>query len=86
MLAVDRANLIQRRDRRGQAAVDAENFVVDDCSEGQVVEHFCAVAPNVDTAVLAQALVIKSVDLCNLTTFVVSSNQCNSILIPYFKS
>ena len=39
-----------------QAAVDAEDAVVDERGDRQVVEHVDAVAPRVDVAVLAQAL------------------------------
>ena len=62
-----------------------EDLVVNDCSEGQVVEHFSAIAPNVNGAVLAQALVIKAVDLCDLTRLVISSNQGNTLRVSHLE-
>ena len=66
--------------------MDAENFVIDNSSEGQVVKHFCAVAPDVDGAVLAEALVVEAVDLSDLTGLVVTSDQSDAFWVAHFKS
>lgn len=52
----------------------AEYLVVNDGSKGKVVENLCAVAPHVHTTVLAQAFIVETVHLSDLTTLVVTSN------------
>ena len=64
----------------------AENFIVDDCSQWEVVENFCTVAPNVDRAVLPQALVVEAVDLRDLSALVVASQDRDSVLEAYFQA
>jgi len=53
----------------------AENFVVDDSCQRQIVEYFSAVSPDIDWTVLAKALVVKAIDLSNLSALVVASDQ-----------
>ena len=48
---------------------------VDDGRETEIVENFCAVPPDGDAAVLAQALVVEAVHLSDLTGLVVAANQ-----------
>lgn len=65
--------------------MDAENFVVNDGSEGKVVEDFGAVAPDVDRAVFAEALVVESVDLSDLTRLVIASDQSDTFRVTNFQ-
>ena len=65
--------------------MNAENFVIDNCSEGKVVEDFCAVAPNVDRAVLSETFVVESVHLSDLTGLMVASDQCDAFGVSHFK-
>lgn len=51
--AVDDLDLIDGVDRRGKAAVDAEDFIVDDHAKRQEVEHIGEVVPDACVAVLA---------------------------------
>ena len=53
----------------------AENFVVDDGSQRQIVEYFSAVSPDIDWTILAEALVVEAIDLGNLSALVVASDQ-----------
>lgn len=57
------AYLVDGVDGRGEPAVDAEDVVVDDGGEGEVVEDLGAVAPHVHRPVLPQALVVEAVHL-----------------------
>ena len=52
----------------------AENLVVDDSCQRKIIEHFSAVTPYIDGAVLSQTFVVESVNLGNLSTLVVTSN------------
>ena len=65
--------------------MDAENFVVDDGSKGKVVKHFRAVAPDVDRAIFAEALVVEAVDLGDLARLVIASNESDSLWVAHLK-
>lgn len=56
---------------------------IDNGRQTEVVEDFCAVAPDGDGTILSQTFIVKSVDLCYLSAFMVSTNQCNSVRIAY---
>ena len=62
----------------------AENLVLNDSSERQQVEQICIIFPNIRISVLSQALIIESIDLCNLSGFVVAPQNGDSILKSYF--
>ena len=64
----------------------AENLVVNDGSERQVVEHLSAVAPHIDGAVLTQALVIESVHLRDLARLVVAPDKSDALWIADLQS
>lgn len=70
---VQRADVVERVYGRGQAAVEAEDLVVDEGSEGKEVEEVGEVLPHVRVAVLAQALVVEAVDLGDLAGLVVTA-------------
>ena len=52
----------------------AQDAIIDQRGEGEVIEDVGAVAPHVDTAILAQALVVKAVHLRDLPTLVVTAD------------
>mmetsp|Transcript_3560 Transcript_3560/g.6810 ORF Transcript_3560/g.6810 Transcript_3560/m.6810 type:complete len:278 (+) Transcript_3560:505-1338(+) len=85
LLAVDDPYLVERVDRWRQAAVYAENLVLDERREGEIVENLGAVAPDVDRAVLAQALVVKAVDLRDLAALVVAADERHALRVPHFE-
>ena len=62
-----------------------EGLLIDERCQWQVVEYFCAVAPYVDWAVLAETLIIKAVDLCDLSGFVISSDKGDAVWVSYFQ-
>jgi hypothetical protein len=57
---------------RGQAAVHAEDFVIDERSDGQAVEAVGKNFPKLDS-IATLALIVKAVNTVDLGTFVVSS-------------
>lgn len=64
----------------------AENLVVNDGGQAEVVEDFRAVSPHVDGAILLEALIVETVHLSDLAGFVVSANQGDSVRIPHLQS
>lgn len=61
----------------------AENLVINDGRQTEVVEDFRAVSPNVDGAILLEALIIETVHLSDLAGLVVSADQGNSVRISH---
>jgi hypothetical protein len=64
--SVDCSNLIDSLDLGTKTTVDAEDFAIDDSSNGQIVEHLGAIFPGVRISVLSVDLIIKSIDSCDL--------------------
>jgi len=81
LFAIQSADLVHRVDGRRQPTVYTKDSALDESGDGKVVKNFSAVAPNVDRAILAQTLVVKPVHLRNLPTFVVSSDESDSVWV-----
>jgi hypothetical protein len=77
--AVKSSDVIQSVNTRGQTAVKAEYLVVDESSEGQVIEQICEVFPDVGIAVFSKALVVEAIDLGNLPRLVVSAKNGDAL-------
>lgn len=78
-------HLVDGVDGGAEASVDAEDVVVDDGREAEVVEDLGAVAPHVHRPVLAQALVVEPVHLRDLAAFVVPADQRDALRIPHLE-
>lgn len=83
--AVDCAHLIEGSDFRAEASVDAENFIVHNCGDGQIIEHLCAVFPGVRVSVFPHALVVETVDLRDLTGLVISAEEGDVLGVAGFE-
>lgn len=59
--------------------MDSEDRAIDDGCQSQIVENIGAVAPDIDRAVLAQALVIEAIDLRYLSGLVIAANESDAI-------
>mmetsp|Transcript_42357 Transcript_42357/g.85198 ORF Transcript_42357/g.85198 Transcript_42357/m.85198 type:complete len:244 (-) Transcript_42357:93-824(-) len=66
----------------GEAAVGAEDGIVDDGGEWEEVEEVREVLPHVGRPVHAQALVVEPVHLCDLTALVVSAGEGDAVRVP----
>ena len=82
---VQRADVVQRVDTRGEAAVQAEDLVVDERRQGQVVEEVGEEFPHVRVAVFAQALVVEAVDLRDLARLVVAAQDGDALGVADFE-
>lgn len=65
--------------------MEAENTSLDNGSERKIVEEGCEVQPDIRISVLSEALIVEAVDLGDLLTFMVTSEDGNSIRISYFQ-
>lgn len=79
---VDHFDLVDRVDRRREAAVDAEDLVVDDDGEGEEVEHVGEVLPHVGGSVLSHALGVEPVRLRHRPGLVVAPDQMDPFRVP----
>ena len=61
--------------------MDTENFVVNNGCEGEVIEDLCAVAPDINTSILTEALIVETIYLRDLTRFMVSTDQSDALWI-----
>mmetsp|Transcript_6233 Transcript_6233/g.18937 ORF Transcript_6233/g.18937 Transcript_6233/m.18937 type:complete len:205 (-) Transcript_6233:40-654(-) len=86
LLAVDDTNLVQCIDGGTQATVHTEHLVIDESRETEIVEEICTIAPHVHRAELAQTFVIETIHLCDLTTFVVASNESDAVRVANLES
>lgn len=72
---VQSPDVIQGVDAGGQTSVEAEDLIVNEGGEGEIVEQIGEVLPHVGVPVLSQALVVETVNLCDLARFVVASQD-----------
>ena len=77
--AVNQTNLVQSLDLGGQSTVDAEDFALNDGTDTEVVEDFATVLPGVHITVLAHGLLIKSIDGCDATRLMVTSEESDAV-------
>ena len=77
--AVDDLNLINRVNARAQSAVYAEDLIVDDAAQREIVEHVRKVMPDRRIAILSRALGVEAVGLCDTSALVVASDEMNSV-------
>ena len=63
----------------------AEDTVLNDSSERQVIEQTCEVLPHVGISIFSQALVIEAVDLGDLLALMITSQNGDSVWVPDFE-
>ena len=66
--------------------MEAENLAIDQGRKGKIVEQIGEILPDIGIAVLSQAFVVESVDLCDLTGFVVATQDGNSFTVPHLEN
>lgn len=79
--SVERPNIIECINAGGETAVEAEDLVVDESSEGKVIEEVGEVLPDVGVAVLAEALVVEAIDLSDLARLVVAAEDGDALWV-----
>ena len=79
-LSVYLFDLVQGVQIRRQATVQAKDLVLNHGSERKQIEEVSVVFPHIGIAILAKTLVIKAVDLSNLSGLMISSQYGDSVL------
>ena len=77
----DDTDLIKGPDLGTQAAMDAEDFAIDDGSEDQEVEHLAATFPDRGIAVLLLAFFVEAVDLGDLARLMIATDESDTIWV-----
>ena len=80
--AVEGADVVERVDAGRQAAVEAEDLVVDEGRQGEKVEEVGEAFPDAGVAVLPEALVVEAVHLRDLTRLVVAPEDRDALREP----
>ena len=65
--------------------MNTEDLIVDDCGDGEVVENLSEGSPDIERAVLFDALVIEAVDLGDQPGLVVASEKSYSVSVAHFE-
>lgn len=73
--SVERADIVKGIDAWGKATMQAKDLVVDQGSEGKVIEQVCEIFPYVGVAIFPQTLIVKAIDLSDLSGFVVAAED-----------
>lgn len=84
--AVDDLDLINAVDAGREAAVYAEDLVVDYAGERQVIEHVCEVMPYSRVAVLATTFGVEAIGLGDAAGLVVAADEVDSLRVAEFKA
>jgi len=66
--------------------VEAEDLVVNQRRQREVIEQIGKILPNVGVAILAQALVIKAVYLCDLARLMVAAQNRDAVRVADLES
>ena len=83
--SIDLRDLINLLNEWREAAMDAKMFVINHCSKRKVVKEVCNTCPNSRTVEFTLAFSVKTVNLCCLSTFVVSPNHVDLSRVFKFK-
>lgn len=59
--------------------MQAEDLSINKSCQRQVVKQVCEVLPNVGIAILAEAFIIETIDLCDLPGLMVATQDCYSL-------
>ena len=72
--------------RRLADALAWTHLVVDQCSERQVIKQVRKELPNIRIPILSQTFVVESIDLRDLSRFVVPTEYRHSVAVPHLES
>ena len=61
--AVKLSDLVKSVNGGGQTAMQTEDLILDHCGQGQIVEKFSKLFPNVSVSVFAQTFVVESISI-----------------------
>lgn len=60
-----------------------ENLFIDQRRKAEIIKYLSAVTPHINRPIFSQTFIIKSIHLCDLSAFVVSTDQCDAVWVSY---
>lgn len=85
LASVELADLIESIDTGRKPSMEREDLILNNSSEREIVKEVGEVFPHISIAVFPQTLVIEAVDLSDLATFVVSSEDGDTVRKAHFQ-
>ena len=73
--SIDKSDLVDGLDLRGESTMDAEDFAFDNSTNAEVIEDFGAILPWVSVSVLSNGLIIEAIHGSDLSCLVVTSEE-----------
>jgi len=67
LYTVKGSNVIESIDAWGETSVEAEDLVIDEGGEGEIIEEISEVFPNIRVPVLSKTFIVEAIHLCDLT-------------------
>jgi len=64
--------------------VHTENTIIDNSSQRQVIEYVSTVSPDIQRAILPQALVIETINLSDLSALMIATDKSDKVRIAHF--
>lgn len=86
LYTIESSDVVQCVNAGGKASVKTEDLIVDEGGEGEVIEKIGEILPNTCVSVFSETLVVEAINLSDLTGFVVTTEDSNSLGVSYFKS
>ena len=65
--------------------MNAQHPPIDDSCQVEVVENLTAALPDICIAILPLTFIIEPIDLCDLSTLVIASKQCDARRMSRFQ-
>lgn len=83
--SIELLNLIESVDTWGEPTMKAEDISLNHSSKWQIIEETGEVLPNIGISVFPKALIIESINLCDLLALVISSKDGDSAGVSDFQ-
>ena len=78
LYTIESSNVVEGIDTGGETSVETEDLIIDEGGQGEVVEQIGEVFPDIGIAIFAKTLIVETVDLGDLTGFMVASENGDS--------
>ena len=85
LYSVQVLDLVKRLKRWRQPSMQWEYLILNYSSQGQLIKELGEVLPHVSIAILALTLIIKAINLCDLSTLVITSQDSNPVSVSNFQ-
>jgi hypothetical protein len=86
LYTIESPDIVECIDARRETPVEAEDLIIDQGCEREIIEKVGEVFPDVRVTVFSKTLVVEAVDLCDLAGFVVTTEDCDALRISDFES